>query len=107
MDWWLPVFGLVFLLVCVVFLGWLVWQHANRGWKDHLWIWDEANDRALLFAITFSVLVGAEWLRFGWTDKAIVYVWAGIVFVALPYFAYITGRLLGIWHRARQRRTLH
>lgn len=106
MDGWLPVFGVIFLLASVIFLAWIFGQHIRRGWKDHLWIWDEANDRALLFAITFTVLAGGKWLRGSPKEEVVIYAVVGLGFVALPYIAYAFGRLLGIWHRARQRRTL-
>ncbi len=107
MDAWLPILGLIFMLAGVMFLAWIFGQHFRRGWKDHLWIWDEANHRALQFAIVFGVLSGGHWLRGSPRDELTIYAVAGACFVALPYILYTFGRMFGIWHRARQRHRLH
>lgn len=107
MESWLPYVGLLGLLASVIVLAWLIGHHARRGWKDQRWIWDEANSRALLFLLLFAVMIAGEVSRFGLTDKVAYFVWTGLGFVALPYIAYITGRLLGIWHRSRDSSRLY
>jgi hypothetical protein len=106
MERWLPIFGLIFLAVSLVFIALLAGQHAKRGWKDHRWIWGEANDKALLFGLAFATLAGGHWLSGSPRTEVVIFGWIGLGFVALPYIAYITGRLLGMWHRSRQHRTL-
>lgn len=103
MEWWRILLGLVFMIACVGVLAWNFAQHFRRGWKDHIWVWDEANDRAVMFVVLFSALAGEKWLFYGLKDEAIIYVAVGLGFVAMPYVLYIMGRLLGIWHRSRER----
>lgn len=101
----MPIVGLVGLVASLVLIGWIFAQHLRRGWKDRLWIWREANHRALYFAVLFGIMTGGAWLRSGPNDKALVFAAAGLGFVAMPYLAYIVGRLLGILHRARRHHT--
>ncbi|HSF13485.1 MAG TPA: hypothetical protein VLA50_10990 [Erythrobacter sp.] len=94
-------FGLIFMLACLSAVVWIFAQHVRRGWKDHIWVWHEANDGAIRFAVLFGILAGAKWLVYDLKDEAIIYAGVGLVFVALPYVLYIIGRFLGMWHRSR------
>lgn len=106
MEMWIILFTLVFLLAALGFLGWKLAQYFRRGWKDHVWIWQEANRAAIFVAFIIGFQTVSYAIRDGIDDKVVYYALMTVTGVAMPYLAYIAGRLLGMWHRARQRRTL-
>lgn len=106
MEPWLSILGLSLALVALAYAARKAWQLVQRGWKDHLWIWADANRAAgyLLFFIAVQVVV--RWLWHGISDYVLFLVAAGVFVTTIPYIIYTFGRLIGIWHRARARRIL-
>jgi hypothetical protein len=74
---------------------------GQRGWKDHLWIWDDAHRGARFIAIIMGAQAVGRWAGYGMNDIVVVFLVAGAILVPIPYIAYITGRLLGMRDRAR------
>lgn len=74
---------------------------GERGWKDHLWIWDDANRAARFIVILMGVQAVVRWAWEGMSDFVVVYLVVGAILIPIPYIAYIIGRLLGIRDRAR------
>ena len=101
METWRIVLALTFLLVSMSVVAWTFAQHLRRGWRDHVWIWNEAHHRAAMFAVAFVTLAGGKWLTGSLNDEVLVYGATGLGFVIMPYLAYIAGRFFGILHRAR------
>jgi hypothetical protein len=101
MEIWIAILGLFFLLAGLAFAAGRVWKMGQRGWKDHLWIWDDANRAATFLLIIFGGQGVARWVWRGWSDEAMAFLIAAAVTIPIPYIAYITGRLLGIRDRAR------
>lgn len=101
MDMWVAVFGLVFLLACLAYCGWRVWKMGQRGWKDHLWIWDDANRAARFIVFIIASQIILRWIWEGMSDFITVSLVVGAIFVPIPYIAYTIGRLLGMRDRAR------
>lgn len=101
MEMWIILFTLVFLLAGLGFVGWKLAQYFRRGWKDHLWIWQDANRAAIFLLIITGGQGVARWVWRGWNDEALAFLIAAAVTVPIPYIAYTIGRLLGMWHRSR------
>lgn len=93
--------GLVLMLAGLAYGGWKVWQLGRRGWKDHLWIWEDANRAARFIVVIMGVQVVARWVWNGMSDFIVVYLVVGAILVPIPYIAYTIGRLLGMRDRAR------
>ncbi|MFW5633934.1 MAG: hypothetical protein ACOCYR_03485 [Erythrobacter sp.] len=89
------------LLAALAYCAWRVVKLFLRGWKDHVWIWRDAN-RAGFFLLVLAVLQVPAWaIR---EDVATALAFALPFYLALlcvPYLAYGCGRLCGIWRRAR------
>jgi len=86
-------------------LGYCAWRVAKlflRGWKDQLWIWRDANraGRFLLFICCFIAIREAITEGFG-ADLAFTGFF-GAIMVCVPYIAYASGRLAGMWGGARR-----
>lgn len=101
MELWFGVLGFVLLLTGLAYCGWRVWKMGQRGWKDHLWIWQDANRAARFIVIILCVQAVGRWLWFGLSYTVSDYVVAGAILLPIPYIAYATGRLLGIRDRAK------
>lgn len=101
MENWLTVLGLVLFLAGLAYCGWRVWKMGQRGWKDHLWIWDDANRAARFIVIILGAHAMLRWAWEGMSDFVAVYLVVGAILVPIPYIAYTIGRLLGIRDRAR------
>lgn len=95
------IFGLVLLFGFIGFVGWKLAQYFRRGWKDHVWIWIEANRGARFVAFIIGFQTVAYAIRDGIDDKVVFYAVMTVVGSAMPYLAYTCGRLAGMWHRAR------
>lgn len=93
--------GLVLMLAGLAYGGWKVWQLGRRGWKDHLWIWEDANRAARFIVVIMGAQVVARWVWNGMSDFIVVYLVVGAILVPIPYIAYTIGRLLGMRDRAR------
>jgi hypothetical protein len=106
MEMWIILFTLVFLLAALGFVGWKLAQYFRRGWKDHVWIWRETNRGAIFVAFVIGIQMVGFAIRDGIDDKVVFYAVMTVIGVAMPYLAYIAGRLLGMWHRSRQGHTL-
>ena len=101
MEIGLTILGLVMLLTGLVYCGWRVWTMGQRGWKDHLWIWGDANRAATFLLIIFGGQGVARWVWRGWSDEVMAFLIAAAATIPIPYIAYTIGRLLGIRDRAR------
>ena len=101
MDLWYALLGLALMLGGLAYAGWKVWQMGRRGWKDHLWVWQDANRAAGFIVIIMGAQAGTRWLWNGVSDLVILLLIVGAVLVPIPYIAYTIGRLLGIRDRAR------
>lgn len=101
MELWYVLLGLVLMLGSLAYGGWKVWQLGRRGWKDHLWIWDDANRAARFIAVIMGAQVVARWVWNGMNDLIVFYLAVGAILVLIPYIAYTFGRLLGMRDRAR------
>lgn len=74
---------------------------GQRGWKDHLWIWDDANRAARFMVMVLGVHAAVRWAWDGTIDFVAGYLVVGAILVPIPYIAYTIGRLLGTRDRAR------
>ncbi|WP_143738082.1 hypothetical protein [Erythrobacter donghaensis] len=101
MNLWYALLGLALMLAGLVYCGWKVWQMGWRGWKDHLWIWDDANRAARFLAIIMGAQAVGRWVWYGMKDEVIFFLIGGAILVPIPYIAYTIGRLLGMRDRAR------
>jgi hypothetical protein len=101
MELWYGVLGLVLMLAVFVLAGWKIWQMGQRGWKDHRWIWTDANRAATFLIIIIGVQAGARWVWNGMSDIIVGYLVVGAILIPIPYIAYTIGRLMGIRDRAR------
>jgi hypothetical protein len=95
------VIGFVVMLATLAYGGWKLWQLGHRGWKDHLWIWSNANRAARFILVIFGAQIVGRWVWQGWSDAVMAFIIGAGVMVPIPYIAYITGRLLGIRDRER------
>jgi hypothetical protein len=57
-------------------------------------------------AVIMAILIGVDLVRYGFDERFWITLSVALVFMIGPYIAYTFGRLLGIWQRARQRRSL-
>lgn len=101
MEMWFAFLGLVLMLAGLAYAGWRVWKMGQRGRKDHLWIWDDANRAARFIVILMGVQAVVRWAWEGMSDFVVVYLVVGAILIPIPYIAYIIGRLIGIRDRAR------
>lgn len=101
MDVWYALLGFVLMLAGLAFAGWKLWQMGRRGWKDHLWIWEDANRAARFLSIIIGAQVVVRWVWHGMNDVVVIFLVFGAILVPIPYVAYTIGRLLGIRDRAR------
>ena len=101
MELWYVLLGLVLMLAGLAYGGWRVWQLGRRGWKDYLWIWEDANRAARLIVIIMGAQLVGRWVWYGMIDHVVVYLIVGAILVPIPYIAYTIGRLLGMRDRAR------
>jgi hypothetical protein len=101
MQWLYIILSLVLMLGTLTYGWWKLWQLGQRGWKDHLWIWSDANRGAIFLLIITGGQGVARWVWRGWSDEALAFLIAAAVTVPIPYLAYTIGRLLGMRHRAR------
>jgi hypothetical protein len=101
MEWLYIILGLVLMLGTLAYGGWKLWQLGRRGWKDHLWIWWDANRAARFIAVILGVQIAARWAWRGWSDEVLFFIIFAAILTPIPYLAYITGRLLGIRDRER------
>lgn len=103
-DWKL-IFGIAIAVACFGLMVWKAAQYVRRGWKDHLWIWSDAHRAARSGAMITGFLAVANLVRHGIGLEFWAAIGAAAIFITAPYIAYAIGRLSGIWHRSRQRRT--
>ena len=89
------------MLAGLAYGGWKVWQLGRRGWKDHLWIWDDANRAAIFLAVIMGAQVVGRWVWYGMSDEVVFFLIGGAILGPIPYIAYTIGRLLGMRDRAR------
>jgi hypothetical protein len=101
MELWYLVLGLFFMLAALAYGGWKVWQMGRRGFKDHLWIWEDANRAATFLFIIIGAQVVGRWVWQGMSDFIVIFLVLGAIIIPIPYIAYIVGRLIGIRDRAR------
>lgn len=101
MEIWYAVLGLVLMVAGLTYAGWKVWQLGRRGWKDHLWIWEDANRAARFVLVIFGAQIVGRWAFRGWSDELLAFMIGAAIIIPIPYLAYTTGRLLGIRDRAR------
>ncbi len=101
MELWYALLGLVLMLASLAYGGWKVWQLGRRGWKDHLWIWEDANRAARFVFIIMAAQAVGRWAFYGMNDLVVMFLVTGAIIIPIPYIAYITGRLFGIRDRAR------
>jgi hypothetical protein len=106
METWQVILGIAIMLGSFGLMVWKTAKYVRRGWKDHVWFWWDAHDAARQMAIITGFLVVANLVRHGVGLEFWITAGVAAVFIAAPYIAYITGRLLGMRHRARQRRRL-
>ncbi|HSJ77367.1 MAG TPA: hypothetical protein VK913_01420, partial [Erythrobacter sp.] len=93
--------GLALMLAGLAYGGLKVWQMGRRGWKDHLWIWEDANRAARFIAIIMGAQAVGRWAWYGMNDLVVTFLVVGAILVPVPYIAYTIGRLLGIRDRTR------
>ena len=101
MEIWIAILGLFILLGGLALAAGRVWKLGRRGWKDHLWIWDDANRAATFLLVIFGLQGVARWVWRGWSDEVLAFLIATAVTLPIPYIAYTIGRLLGMRDRAR------
>lgn len=101
MEMWLAILGFVLLLTGLAYCGWRNWKIGQRGRKDHLWIWDDANRAARFIVVVLGVHALLRWAWEGMNDFVAVHLVIGAIFLPAPCIADTIGRLLGIRDRAR------
>jgi hypothetical protein len=101
MEWLYIILGLVLMLGALAYGWWKLWQLGKRGWKDHLWIWSDANRAARFIAVILGVQIVARWAWRGWSDEVLFYIIFSAILAPIPYIAYAIGRLLGMRDRAK------
>ena len=89
------------MLAVLAYCGWRIWKMGRRGFRDHLWIWDDANRAARFIAIIMGAQAVGRWAGYGMNDIVVAFLVVGAILVPIPYIAYITGRLVGMRDRAR------
>jgi hypothetical protein len=101
MELWKAFLGLALMLAGLAYGGYKVWQMGRRGWKDHLWIWEDANRAARFIVLIIATQAMGRWALYGISYRVVVSLVVGAILVSIPYIAYTIGRLLGIRDRAR------
>lgn len=101
MEIWYPILGLILMLAALAYSGWKVWQMGRRGFKDHLWIWEDANRAATFLFFIIATQVVMRWVWQGMSGLIIAFMVIGAIIIPTPYIAYTVGRLIGIRDRAR------
>lgn len=100
-DWMTITLGLALPIIALSIIGWKVWKLFERGRKDWIWIWQEANWSATYLWTIVGVLLIAEVFRDGITLKFWIYLGVGAIGTVIAYLSYSCGRLFGIWKRSK------
>jgi uncharacterized membrane protein YcjF (UPF0283 family) len=64
METWQTILAIAFALFCLGVLVWKTAKYVRRGWKDHRWIWDDANRAARFVAFVMACLIGVDMVRY-------------------------------------------
>ena len=96
-----PVIGIALMAGAISYGVWHAWLLYQRGVKDRVWIFNEANTAAQFVTVILLTHLMVRFFINGATLETMIWVAMAIILIPTPYIFYASGRAVGIWQRSR------